>query len=242
MLIYIRSIVFTLGYAFSVIIYGSLGAVMWFVPPQVRHKIIVSWCWMTVNFLRLVCGVRYQVTGLENFKKKSGPYVVLSKHQSPWETFLLQSIFFPVSTVLKKELLNIPFFGWGLRCFRPIGIDRSKPREALRQIKLEGVKSLKKGLNLLLFPEGTRIAVGKRGKYARGGTEIAIAAGVDIIPVALNPGHCWPMKTMLRYPGNISVVIGEPIAPAGRTSREVMAEVESWIENQMEKMEATDSK
>lgn len=233
MLTSLRSAIFAMGYMGLGLIYGFFSLFIFYLPPMVRHRILISWCWLIVLWLRLTCGVRYEIRGLENLRKIPGPKVVLSKHQSTWETLALQYLCFPASTILKRELLRIPFFGWGLRCLQPIAIDRDNPREALRQVKIQGVQRLASGLNLLLFPEGTRVAPGERGKYARSGPEIAIESGAFIIPVAVNAGCCWPTKTWKRHPGLVTVVFGEPIAPAGHTSRELMTEIENWIENQM---------
>lgn len=237
MLIYLRSILFATGSTILTVIYGLLSLLLWFFPARLRHKIIISWCWVVVYWLKLTCGVRFEIIGRENLSLDDKPKVILSKHQSTWETLMLQGLCWPASTILKRELLNIPFFGWGLRSLQPIAINRSNPREALKQVKREGVQRLQEGLNLLLFPEGTRTAPGKKNRYARGGPEIAIAAGVDIIPVAVNAGHCWPIKTLLRYPGVIKVIIGEPIASSGRSSRELITEVEYWIEAQLAELE-----
>lgn len=236
MLIKLRSAVFNTGYFASGFCYGFFSLFIFYMPPMVRHRILISWCWLTVLWLRFICGVRYEIHGLENLRATPGPKVVLSKHQSAWETLALQSLCFPASTILKRELLNIPFFGWGLRCLQPIGIDRDNPRDALRQVKIQGVQRLRSGLNILLFPEGTRVAPGARGKYARSGPEIAIETGAEIIPVAVNAGYCWPAKSWLRYPGVVTVVFGKPIQPEGRTSRELITEIENWIESEVTRL------
>jgi len=236
MLTSIRSAVFAVGYMSLGLIYGFFSLFIFYLPPMVRHRILISWCWLIVLWLRLTCGVRYEIRGLENLRKTPGPKIVLSKHQSTWETLALQYLCFPASTILKRELLKIPFFGWGLRCLQPIAIDRDNPRDALRQVKIQGVQRLASGLNLLLFPEGTRVAPGESGKYARSGPEIAIEAGAAIIPVAVNAAYCWPAKSWKRYPGLITVVFGEPIQPEGHTSRELITQVENWIENQMQQL------
>lgn len=237
MLVTLRTAVFVIGSTALTIVYGFLSLLLWFVPAMVRHKIIISWCWLIIYWARFACGVRFQIIGKENLHKGTQPKVILSKHQSTWETLMLQGLCWPASTILKKELLNIPFFGWGLRGLQPIAIDRSNPREALKQVKREGVLRVEKGLNLLLFPEGTRVAPGTKNKYARSGPEIAIAGNVDIVPVAVNAGHCWPLHTWRRYPGLITVVVGEPIRTQGRTSKELIIEVEQWIEGQLEQLE-----
>lgn len=237
MLVTLRSALFYAGYSVSTVLYGSCTVFLWAFPPLFRHRILISWCWFIIHWLRLTCGVRFKVVGAAHLPRSRNPKVILSKHQSAWETLMLQVLCWPCSTILKKELLNIPFFGWGMRCLQPIAIDRSNPREALKQVKLQGIARLRDNLNLLLFPEGTRMAPGERGKYARSGADIAINAGVDIIPIAVNAGHCWPIKDWRRYPGLVTVVVGEPIVTEGRTSRDLTEQVEHWIETELEKIE-----
>lgn len=202
-----------------------------------RHRIIASWTTIVIFWLRLVCGVRYQVLGKENLATIAKPAVVLSKHQSAWETLYLQSLFWPASTVLKKELLKIPFFGWGLRALRPIAIDRSNPKQALKDVKTKGLNRLENGLNVILFPEGTRMAAGERGTYARSGADIAIKSERDILPVALNAARCWPSNSFLKYPGLITVSIGPIIPSSEKTSKELMKDVEDWIEAEMQRID-----
>jgi 1-acyl-sn-glycerol-3-phosphate acyltransferase len=141
-----------------------------------------------------------------------------------------------VSTILKKELLRIPFFGWGLASLRPIAIDRSSPIQALKDVKNKGIERIKEGNNLLIFPEGTRTPLGQVGNYARSGADIAVTAGVPVVAVAHNAAECWPHKHFLKYPGTISVVISEPIETAGRDRKELTEEVKSWIEGEIAKM------
>lgn len=236
MLAKLRSYLFSTGYALATLVYGLLVPLIMLLPALVAHRIIVTWCWLIVRWLRLTCGVRYQIIGKENLTNIKGNCVILAKHQSTWETFKLQSLCWPCATILKKELLSIPFFGWGLRCLQPIAIDRSNPREALKQVKQQGIARLQSGLNVLLFPEGTRMAPGEKGKYARSGADIALAAGVPIVPVALNAGHLWPPGEFVKQPGLVTVVIGEAIATEGKTSRELTEQTEQWIENEMKKL------
>jgi len=164
--------------------------------------------------------------------------VILSKHQSQWETFYLQVMKRPVVTVLKKELMNVPFFGWGLRLMQPIGIDRSNPKKALRYIQEEGQRRLQKGQSIIIFPEGTRTPPGETGTYARSGAELACRAGVPIIPVAHNAGRCWPAKKFIKYPGTIHMVIGAPIDTLNGNSRELTERVKNWIEAEQIKIDA----
>jgi len=237
-MVFLRSLVFSLGYFVLTISYGSISLATWVLPSLVRHKIVSSWTTVVINWLRFACGVRYEVIGRKRIASTNQPFVILSKHQSAWETLYLQSLFWPAATVLKKELLDIPFFGWGLRAMNPIAIDRSNPRKALRQVKEKGLHRLERGLNLILFPEGTRMAPGQKGSYARSGADIAIKARKEIVPVALNAAKCWPSKSFKKYPGLITVSIGSPITTANKTSKEIMKEVEQWIETEMTRIEA----
>jgi len=209
-------------------LFSTLAVLLWPLPFRLRNQIALCWNRFSVWWLRLTCGVRYEIVGAENIPK--GPYVVLAKHQSQWETLFLQYYFAPLSTILKQELLRIPFFGWGLATLRPIAIDRSNPREALKQVKTLGLKRLSEGNNILVFPEGTRVPAGKTGKYARSGADVACSAGVPVVPVAHNAGFYWPAHQLIKYPGKVTVSIGKPIDTQGKNSREVTQEVESWIE------------
>ena len=176
-------------------------------PFKLRFNIVSSVNHLFIGWLRIICGVRYQVVGKENLPQDR-PFVLLVNHQSEWETIYLQLLVKPISTVLKKELLRIPFFGWALKITRPIAIDRGSPKQALRQTLEEGIKRLSTGISVLIFPEGTRVSPGEKGKYARGGINIAIKANAPIVPIALNAGEFWPADKFLKFPGTISVVIG----------------------------------
>lgn len=231
-----RSSLFVLLYFSTGAFYGILGVFFIPLPQTWGHRIISSWCSLILILLRLICGIHYQLHGKENIALAKKPFVVLAKHQSTWETLYLQELFHPICTILKIELLRLPFFGWGLRRLNPIAIDRSNPRQALHLIKNEGLKRLADGYNLLIFPEGTRTEVGKQGKYARGGANIAREAEADILPVAHNAGLLWPMGTLLKYPGTIQVIIGKPISTKGRNALSIIHEVEQWIEGEVQKI------
>ncbi len=237
MLVTARSALFLVGMVVITLFYGIILLPLLLLPARLRHRILISWCWVIIRWLRLVCGVRFQIHGFENVKVEEGAKVYLSKHESAWETFMLQSLLFPTATILKKELLRIPVFGWGLASLAPISIDRTNPREALKKVREGGIKRLRQGFNLLLFPEGTRVKPGEKGKYARSGPEIAKAAGVDIVPVAVNAGHCWSPRTWIKKPGLVTVYIGPSIATDSKSSRELINEVETWIESQMQVLE-----
>lgn len=233
MLALIRTSIFVAVCTVLTVLYGTASLLLGGLSQVTRHRIIISWCRLVIALARWICGVKYEVIGRENLKGLDAPIVVLSKHQSTWETLYLQILFFPASTILKKQLLDIPFFGWGLRGLRPIAIDRDNPRDALRQVKAGGIKGIEDGLNIILFPEGTRMEAGERGKYARSGAEIAINSGAKIIPIAMNAGLYWPNKSFKKYPGTIQLVIGQAIESADKTSRDLTGEVETWIESTM---------
>ncbi|MDT8428022.1 MAG: lysophospholipid acyltransferase family protein [Pseudomonadales bacterium] len=228
LILQIRSLLFYAGYGVATILI-SLWCLLtsWMLPVRKRFQPYALWCRFVLFWLQLCCGIRYRIKGLETLPH--GPVVVLSNHQSAWETVLLYYLFSPVCPIIKKELLNIPFWGWAMRLQRPIAIDRSNPRKASKYLLTEGPLRLKEGISVVIFPEGTRTHRGDKRRFSRGGAQLAVASGTPIVPVIHNAGHCWPPGTWLKYPGIIDVEIGTPIPVAGRNSTEVNAEFESWI-------------
>lgn len=228
----LRSIIFTLIYNISSVIAGGLAVIIWpFLPYSYRWRLVTLWNAFVIWLIGIVCGVKFIIHGKK--PTLNTPYVVLAKHQSTWETIFLQRYFGPVSTILKKELLRIPFFGWGLASMRPIAIDRSSPVQALKDVKIKGLERLKQGNNLLIFPEGTRTAHGTVGNYARSGADIAITAQVPVVAVAHDAGKYWPHKQYLKTPGIINVWISEPISTQGRERKELTEEIKQWIESKL---------
>jgi len=201
-------------------------------PYHQRYYITSRWNATVIWLAKVICGIRYQIKGAENFP--DSPAIVLSKHQSAWETiFLLYQLPRPLVFVFKKELLSIPFFGWALGLLKMIPIDRSLGVRAFRHVITEGKKRLNDGLWIIMFPEGTRTAVGQQGEYKGGGTRLAHATNTVIVPIAVNSGECWPKDSFIKKPGLITVSVGPPIAPQGRTHEELMTLVENWIEGEM---------
>lgn len=190
-------------------------------------------------FLRKICGIKYRLLGAENIPKT--PSIVLSKHQSAWETLAFQKIFPPQVWVLKKELLRIPFFGWGLAMTSPIAIDRSSGKAALEQVVEQGRERLKNGFWVVIFPEGTRIAPGKKGKYRIGGAWLATHTNVPVIPVAHNAGEFWGRNSFIKWPGTITVSIGKPIDPTGMEPGDLNNKVEVWIEAEVKRISQSSS-
>jgi 1-acyl-sn-glycerol-3-phosphate acyltransferase len=227
----LRSLVFLLLQSLLTIPFGLLSLFMLPLPRVPRYRFITLWGRAVIFLARWVLGIRFRVIGRENIP--SQPVVVLAKHQSAWETIAFQQIFPPLSFVLKKSLLHIPFFGWGLALFSPIAIDRAGGREALKQIEAQGKARLQQGFWPLVFPEGTRVAPGETGTYQVGGAWVACKAGVPVLPVAHNAGRCWPKNAFIKHAGEITVVIGPMIATAGRKPNDVLAETQAWIENAM---------
>ena len=207
--------------------------------PLNRYRVISGWSHIMLFLARFICGVRYCVLGTENIPRK--PTIVLSKHQSAWETLAFQQIFPPQVWVLKKELLHIPFFGWGLAMTSPIAINRSRGKAALKQIIRQGRDRLQKGLWIIIFPEGTRIDPGKKGRYGIGGAWLATNTGVSVVPVAHNAGVLWGKNSFIKFPGTITVSIGEPIDPAGMDANELNNKVEEWIELEVTRIDDKDT-
>ena len=205
-------------------------------PPLARYRIITLWTHCMIWAARAICGIRYRVVGAENIPQQ--PCIILAKHQSAWETLAFQLIFPPQVWVLKRELLRVPFFGWGLAMLSPIAIDRSSRREALQQLVEQGRQRLDAGFCIVIFPEGTRIPPGQRGKYRPGGARLAVQTGTPVLPVAHNAGRCWGRNAFLKRPGIVTVSIGAPIDPAGIDAETLIGRVEQWIEDEMLRLDA----
>lgn len=224
----VRSFIYTLLQAMITPPYALLTLMCFPLPPHRRYQVTYGWTRLMLFMLRTICGLRYEVLGRENIPEQ--PSVILSKHQSAWETLALQQIFPPQVWVLKKELLRIPFFGWGLAMTSPIAIDRSAGKAALEQIVEQGRERLQQKFWIVVFPEGTRIAPGKKGKYRIGGAWLAVHTGALVVPVAHNAGEFWGRNSFIKYPGTITLSIGQPIDPSGLEASELLFQVETWIE------------
>ncbi len=199
--------------------------------PHARYRVTSTWTRIILFLLHYICGLRYRIIGAENIP--TTPSIILSKHQSAWETLAFQKIFPPQVWVLKKELLRIPFFGWGLAMTSPIAIDRCAGRSALDQVVEQGLDRLKNGFWVVIFPEGTRIAPGQKARYKIGGAWLATHTSTAVVPVAHNAGEFWGRNAFIKKPGTITVSIGKPIAPAGMEANELNMLVENWIESEM---------
>ncbi|GHC37194.1 lysophospholipid acyltransferase family protein [Aidingimonas halophila] len=231
----LRSMLFYLGYFFAILVCGVFFLpLVPFLPLRGRYRLLNLYNHFIMVWFRMSCGVTYEVRGLEHIPKR--PCVILANHQCEWETLFLQVLKPPVCTVLKRELLKIPLFGWALRLLHPIALDRSKPARAMKQVLSQGVVRLQEGLSVLIFPEGTRVAPGERRRYNKSGAVIACRAGAPVLPVAHNAGERWPGRHWIKNPGHLTVVVGPPIETAGRSPEAVLVEVEAWIESTLEEI------
>ena len=231
----VRSILFNLVMWLSVLIYAPLMLPTALLPFPARYRLIRQWARFQVFLLKTLCGLDYRVEGREHLPENAA--VIMSKHQSAWETIAFQEIFPQQTWVLKRELMWIPLFGWALALLRPIAIDRNAGRRAIEQVIEQGRDRLKSGIWVVVFPEGTRVAPGTRRRYGIGGAVLAAETGYPVVPVAHNAGSFWPRRGFLKSPGTVRVVIGPVIDPYGKSAEEIRQLVEEWIEGAMADLE-----
>ena len=225
----VRSTLFSVGQALFTLLYAPLALAALVLPYHIRYRIVMQWTWLNIWWLGVTCGLRHRVEGLHNIPEQ--PTIVLCKHQSTWETLVLPRYFSPQTWVVKRELLRIPFFGWGLATLRPIAIDRAAGRSALEQVLEQGKRRLAQGIWVVVFPEGTRVAPGEQRRYRLGGAVLAEKTGRAVVPVAHNSGDYWPRRGFLKRPGTIRIVIGEPIESEGLGAVEINVLAAKWIES-----------
>lgn len=233
-MIWLRSLIFALGMWIFTPLYFFVAFFSLPLDPLTRYRAIAPWSHIMLRWLRLTCGLSYRVVGRENIPATQA--IVLSKHQSAWETLAFQDILPPLVWVLKRELLHIPFFGWALAIASPIAIDRGAGRAALKQILEQGKDRLTKGFWVVIFPEGTRVKPGEKGKYNIGGAWLATHSGTPVLPVAHNAGEFWGKGAFLKRPGVITISFGPPIETKGIKADELNARVEAWIEAEMQRL------
>ena len=226
----LRSALFALALLLVTPPYALIALATFPLPRMARYRIISGWSRLVILLARAVLRIDWQVEGRENLPSR--PSVILSKHQSAWETLAFQLIFPPQVLVLKRELLWIPFFGWGLALMSPIAINRARGRAALREIARRGRERLAQGFWVVVFPEGTRVAPGTQREYHPGGAWLACAAGAPVVPVAHNAGLLWPRNAFLKRSGTVTVRIGPPIEAANRDPKTVNELARTWIEEQ----------
>lgn len=228
-----RSFIFYLGYTAATLIHSPLCILFGpFMPFKKRYRFINQWSRFTIWWLKVTCDITYSISGYHNIPSQPGG-IIVSKHQSQWETFFLQRLFEPQATVLKRELIWVPLFGWALSLLRPIVINRANKRAALKQIIQQGKQRMAEGSWILIFPEGTRVPTGQDSKLSKGAFILASETGYPIIPVVHNSGHCWKPHQIIKYPGHISIEIGPPVESHDVSVDTLMHTTRNWMEKRM---------
>jgi 1-acyl-sn-glycerol-3-phosphate acyltransferase len=235
-MIHLRSVLFYLGYAAVTVVWGTLSVVVgWVLPHRARFQFIIgAWTRMVLWWLKVTCGIRHTIIGLEHLPVE--PCVVLCRHESTWETLFLQTLLAPQSTIIKRELLWIPFFGWAFALNKPIAINRSHPRSALRRLITVGKARLAEKIWVVLFPEGTRMPSREIGRFQVGGATLAADADVPLLVIAHDAGSYWPAHQLEKVPGTIRVKIAPPIRPNGRDGKTLTDEARRLMGETLESL------
>ncbi len=235
-MILIRSLLYFIFMSLTVVTHGTAIVLLGrFLGSSFSDRVATHWGRINIWLQRVICGLKVHIVGRENLPEASA--IVMSKHQSTWETIALRGLLAPPqSWVLKQELLKVPFFGWALGYCRAIPIDRKAGRRAVLQVVKEGKRALDDGRIVVIFPEGTRTAPGQRKKYGVGGAILAEKSAYPVIPIAHNAGVYWRRRGVKKYPGTIEVRVGAPIPSEGKKAQEIIQEVEKWIEGELENL------
>ena len=232
LLLLIFLVVYTIPYAIACFIAFP------FMRAERRYWMAAGWCSSTLAVVRRLNGIDYRIEGFENLP--DGPAVLLSKHQSAWETVAFPALMpRPLCYVFKRELLYVPFFGWALGLLKMVHINRKDGKYAFESVIRQGKTRMDEGAWVIMFPEGTRTRTGTHGKYKTGGARFAVATGAPVVPIAHNAGRVWPRNSFLKYAGIVTVSIGKPIDTKGLTPDEVNTRVETWIEAEMRRIDPT---
>jgi 1-acyl-sn-glycerol-3-phosphate acyltransferase len=228
-MLYLRSTLFYLGIIAFLLVIVGFGPLFYLAPFNWRYFYMTRWAWFVLRWLKLTCNLDMQIEGKENIPQSAA--IVLAKHQSAWETIAMQTFLPPQTWVLKRELMWIPIFGWGLAMMLPVAIDRKAGKRALKQVITQGTVRLKRGLWLIIFPEGTRTSPGEKKRYAIGGAMLAEKSGFPVVPICHNAGEFWGKGEFVKRPGTIRVVIGQTIPVEGKRANQINDEAEEWIES-----------
>jgi 1-acyl-sn-glycerol-3-phosphate acyltransferase len=231
----VRSLLFLLWQVLVTPFFAIAMLVLCWLPRVPLYRIAATWCRTVLWGARWICGIRYRAIGTENIPSDR-PHIVMSKHSSTWETLALTLFFPPLAYVAKKELLSIPFFGWGFALASPITIDRKAGLDAMNQIARQGRERFAQGFWIVVYPEGTRIRAGTRAKYKTGGARLARELGVPILPVAHNAGWLWPKGVFGKRPGTVTISFGKPMALRDGDAQQLTSELETWIENEVARL------
>ena len=235
----IRCTVFAVAVALLTVVWAMVSLLAIVLPHRARYYVISRWNVMMRWLLKSVIGLDYRIEGSHNIPDT--PCIVFCKHESAWETIILPIHFAPQTWVLKRELLWLPFFGWGLALLAPIAINRNASTNALQQVIAKGANRLARGMWVVIFPEGTRVAPGTRKRYKRGGASLAAATGTPVLPIALNSGDFWGRNSFIKYPGTIDMVVGPIIETKGLNAEQISRQAEDWIESTVHRLRAPQS-
>jgi 1-acyl-sn-glycerol-3-phosphate acyltransferase len=225
---WLRSLLLTTFMFASTMLYAAIVVAAFGLPYERRYAIVRGWARLQLGAAKVLCGLDYVVEGREHIP--AGSHISMWRHSSAWETIAQAVIFPPQAWVLKREILWIPVIGWATWLMDPIAIDRSAHSVARNQVVTQGRQRLADGRWILIYPEGTRVAVGERRRYGISGALLGAAAGCQIVPVAHDAGRYWARRGLLKRRGTIRVVIGPPIDCAGREVRDILEDVRTWID------------
>jgi 1-acyl-sn-glycerol-3-phosphate acyltransferase len=230
----IGSVIFNAFFYLSLIpITTIIISLYFFISTKRLQKLGAMWIKVVLNALKFLCGVSWKVEGIENIP--STPCIVVSNHQGQWESFFLQTLFIPSTSIIKKELLLIPLFGWALRCMKPITLNRLNRVGSLKKVIKKGVIKLKNGFSIILFPEGTRISPEKGIQpFARSCGLLSVKSGFPVLPICHNSGKYWKNKKFIKRPGEVVLRIGEPIL--GRDPKVITNDAYNWVKNNYEEI------
>ena len=229
-MLFLRSLLYFLSSSIVLTILVAIAIILIPAPLKARYAVLSQWSKFCLFALRILCNIKLSVIGKENIPKQ--PCVIVSNHQSTWETLGFQQIFPHQTWVLKQELLWIPVFGWGLALLKPIVINRGEKLKAIKKVMKQGVARLKEGIYVVIFPEGTRQPHNQLGEYQSGGVAIAKKSQALLLPVYHNAGKVWPKGSFIKYPGEIRVVIGKPIEVGKKSASALTDEIRTWAQAQ----------
>ena len=234
-MLFLRSLLYFIGSIIGVILISFCGIFLIFSNYEVRYRILSKWAVFCIWWLKVTLNISFKVIGTENIDKP--PFIIVSNHQSTWETLGFQTILPPHTWVLKKELLWIPIFGWAISLLKPIIIDRGDKLKAIKKVITQGKDRLNKGISVVIFPEGTRQPVTKLGDYQNGAVAIAKGSGYDILPIYHDAGKLWPKGSFIKKPGVITVTIGKLMSSSNGSTAEITDNIRNWTLEQSRKIQ-----
>jgi 1-acyl-sn-glycerol-3-phosphate acyltransferase len=233
--IYLGSALFLAGSIGATVVFSTLVILSTVFPFHVRYAFGRGWAVFVLKLAEICCGVAYEVEGLEHITPDKA-VIVISNHQSAWETLAFRCFLPPQTSLFKQSLLWVPFWGWAMATLKPIAINRGNKTAALRKLISHGTEALQQGLWVIVFPEGTRRAVGEMGEFSAGGAMLAQKSGYPVLPIAHNAGTIWPRYSFLKYPGKIKVRIGPLIEVKDRKAADINQEAEAWVKQALQEI------